>query len=74
MVIGVIRCEELESEVRFPRKPIGRPGTNGSQVREKEAFLRNLHARNMNRDPKHIERAIVVQEYCLRCEGIQREV
>ena len=32
MALGVFRHGEVESGVRFPRNPIGRPGTNGNRT------------------------------------------
>jgi hypothetical protein len=39
MVRGVVPYGELEPEVRFPRNPIGRPGTNENRVFWKDVFL-----------------------------------
>ena len=48
MLLEVTRCGELESEVRWPRKPIGRPGTNENRVLRKHVTLRYLDAGNSN--------------------------
>ena len=71
---GVVRCAELESEVRLPVKPIGRPETNGNRASRKQAFLRYLDAGNMNPRPNHGETTLVAQECCLRSITIQRKM
>ena len=52
---GVSRRGEDESETHTPRKPIGRPGTNGNRPDLKQAFLNNLDAGNMSPRLKHLE-------------------
>ena len=44
IVRGVIRCGELESEVRSPGKPIGRRGTIENRVRGKISPYHSLKA------------------------------
>ena len=48
MFLEVTRCGELESGVHSPRKPIGRPGTNGNRAPRKHIFLGYLDAGNTN--------------------------
>ena len=45
---GLFRCGKHESGAQTPRKPIGRPRTNGNRARRKLAFLRYLDAGNTN--------------------------
>ena len=44
----VTRYGKHESGVQTPRKPIGRPGTNGDRVRQKQPLLWYLDAGNTN--------------------------
>ena len=66
MPLGVFRCEQIESEVRLPRNPIGRPETDENRVWRKQVFLNNLDAGKMNLGPKNIETTNVGQENCSR--------
>jgi hypothetical protein len=59
---GVSRCEKRESEVRWPRKPIGRPGTNGNRVLWKHVFQRYHETGKMNPAPKHLGNPLFDQE------------
>ena len=59
MLLEVTRCGELESEVRWPRNPIGRPETNENRVFWKHVSLRYLDAGNANPAPFHLEIALV---------------
>jgi hypothetical protein len=62
VVSEVIPHEELRSEGRLSRKPIGRPGTNGNRVRRKHVILGYLGAGNTNLAPKHLETPLVDQK------------
>ena len=62
MLPEVSRCGELESEVRWPRNPIGRPGTNENRVFGKHVLLGYLDAGNANPAPKHLENPLVDRE------------
>ena len=59
MLPEVSRCGKHESGVPTPRNPIDRPGTNGNRAQQKQAFLNNLDAGNMNPKSKHLENSMV---------------
>ena len=62
MVSEVTRCGELESEICWPRNPIGRPATNENRVFWKHIILGYLDAGNTNPGPRHFETPLVDRE------------